>query len=1135
MKHLLAELEKHNIQISLNGENLDLSSNNKAIDTSLLDQVRKHKSELIDYLKKYTHSEKKQQIQPIGKNSSYQLSDAQKRLWILGQFENASNAYNMPAHIILKGQYDPSKFGLAIASVLQRHEILRTVFKKDENGEIRQWILPLEDLGFQLDYKDFTSEEKAIEKAESYISEDSFTLFDLENGPLVRVSMLQLSSNSCMFYYNMHHIISDGWSMEVLAKDVMSYYAFYKDGIPLNLSELKIQYKDYAAWQQTQTNGVALKASKIYWSERLGGELPVLTLPSQKLRPGVKTYNGHSLRFHIPSELTQGLRDISRETGGSLFIGLLTVWNILMYRYTSQEDMIIGTAVAGRDHTDLEDQIGFYVNTLALRNTIQPENSFYQTLNQIKQVTLEAYEHQMYPFDRLIEDLSIPRDSGRSPIFEVMLTLQNIGDRHEKRQTEESDAIEDLGKSKAKFDLSVSFEELGDHLSFIITYNTDVYEYSMVSQLMIHFKSLLKVLLEAPDVKVANVDYLSKAEKDMLLHVFNDTFADYPKDKTVIDLFNEQVLANPDATVLTYNDRSMSYKELDEKSRRLADYLICNGIQKQLIPICVDRSIEMVIGILGILRSGNSYVPIEGNFPKQRIQYILEDTQSSYVVTTTSYVSLFDNVNILNLETFDYTSKNLESISIHISPADLAYCIYTSGTTGIPKGVLNEHGALLNRLLWMRDELKINSGSVLLQKTPYIFDVSVWELIMPLITGCELFIAKPDGHKDPLYLLDLIEANAITTLHFVPSMFGLFLDYATPQKCKSLKHIICSGEALPMQMVRKFKAQFKEVQLLNYYGPTEAAIDVTSIELTDTDLQKEVVSIGSPVANTKIYIADKFYNIQPPGVVGELLIGGVQVARGYLNKPELTAEKFIASPFLAYDRLYKTGDLAYWQSDGSICYVGRNDNQVKINGNRIELGEVEQALSGHEEIKNCAVTVKERNGKNYLTAYYTADTVQHSLALKSYLQGKLPVYMVPEYFIHLQELPLTVTGKLDKKSLPELEINGTNDYVAPSNEIEQRLVNIWAAVLKLDKDAISVHKNFFELGGNSLDIITLNTKINLEFNCNISVTEMFSLNTIIDMKEFIAKGGKERLQKIGDTISDTINDATDNLKLLENI
>lgn len=1134
MKNLLSKLENHNIQISLNGDNLDIGFDGTEIDQNLLNEIRTHKSELIDYLKKYAHFNENEHIKPIDKNSSYQLSDTQRRLWVLCQFENASNAYNMPTSIFLEGEYDLSKFGLAIAAVLERHEVLRTVFKKDENDEIRQWIMPLENLNFQLDYKDFTNEEAPIIKAQNYIAEDSFKAFDLEIGALVRASLLQVAVNSYIFYYNMHHIISDGWSMEILGRDVMSYYNFYQNGIPLNLPELEIQYKDYAAWQITQINSDVLSTSKKYWSERFKGDLPTINLPSQKKRPRVKTFNGHSLSTQIPFELTRGLRNLSQEAGGSLFMGLLSVWKVLMYRYTSQEDLIVGTAVAGRDHTDLEDQIGFYANTIAFRNSIIPEESFNQTFARIKTSTLEAYNHQMYPFDRLVEDLHVVRDPSRNPIFEVLFTIQNLGDRQAKKQFETSDAIRDLGESKSKFDLIVTFEELGEHLSFAITYNSDVYEKTMISQLMIHFKSLLKGLLKHPDQKISGIEYLSPIEKDTLLIDFNDTQVNYPKQKTVLDLFEEQALANPEKIALSYKQDKLTYKELEEKSRQLAHYFIVNGIQKQLIPICVDRSLEMVIGILGILRSGNGYVPIEGSFPQKRIQYILEDLQSKYVVTNNLYESLFDIAKTVNLDVFEYNLQNAAVINVKISPTDLAYCIYTSGTTGVPKGVINEHGGLLNRLLWMQNDLQINSDSVLLNKTPYVFDVSVWELIMPFITGAQLVIAKPDGHKDPEYLLDIIEGEVVTLIHFVPSMFGMFLEYAVEEKCKNLSHIVCSGEALPIQMVQRFKEIFKKVKLHNYYGPTEAAIDVTAIDLTQYDLQKDTVSIGKPVANTKIYIVDKALNLQPIGVVGELLIGGIQVARGYLNKAKLTEEKFIESPFAKDDRLYKTGDLACWLPDGTIDYIGREDNQVKIKGHRIELGEIEHALSNYQQITNSIIVVRERNENKYLVAYYIAKKEQDSLELRKFLQNKLPLYMVPEYFMYLKEFPLTVNGKLDVKSLPDLEIRVGNNYVAPSSELEEELVEIWANVLKLDKEVISVNRNFFELGGNSMDIIVLNNKINLDFNCSISVTEMFGLSTVLEMKEFILKGGNEQLDQIQDNIEHAINDATENLRLLDN-
>lgn len=1105
MLQLINKLKEANIDVLVNGNDLELRFDGAEINQELLQELKENKQELIVFLKKYTATSGNNEIKVIAEAENYDLSDAQKRLWIVSQTKEASTAYNMPTYKHITRIDDFESFEKAFRAVVERHEILRTVFKKDAEGSIKQWITPVSEVSLTIECKDFSKETDAQAVAFAYSKEDSFKPFDLENGPLFRVSLLKIADNHTILYYNMHHIISDGWSLDILAKDLMACYEAFQAGKTPNLPALKIQYKEYAAWQLEQLQNESLQGDKTYWINKFAGELPVLDLPSNQSRPIVKTYNGHSLGMHINAETIQKLRTYAQEEKGSLFIGLLSVLNILLHKYTAHKDIILGTVTAGREHSDLEDQIGFYVNTLALRNQVSPEASFQELFQDVKETTLTAYKHQMYPFDKLIEDLNLTRDLSRSPLFEVLVTLQNIGDRQAKGKTQENSEIQDLGTCQSKFDLSVTFEEVGDGLSFVIIYNKDVYEQEMMKQFINHFNSILAHAVNTPNLKVKEIEFISKNEKNTLLNVFNDTKVAYSKDETILDLFAEQVLNNPNKTAITFENDSLTFKELDEKSNQLSNYFIENEIKQQLIPICVDRSLEMMIGIVAILKSGNAYVPIEGNLPEKRIEYILNDSQAEYVLTNTAYASLFETVKIINLETFEYSVEETAPLKSTILPTDVAYCIYTSGTTGIPKGVLNVHEGLSNRLQWMREDLGINASSKLFQKTPYMFDVSVWELLMPLAVGCELVIAKPDGHKDPTYIQDVIVAHQITVIHFVPSMFGIFLEYATQEKCKSLAHIVCSGEALPMQMVRKFKEIFKTVRLHNYYGPTEAGIDVTAIDLTESNLQNETVSIGSPVANTTIYIVDASLNLQPVGVAGELLIGGIQVAKGYLNKPELTQEKFIKSPFSEGDRLYKTGDLACWSTDGSIEYIGRKDNQIKIKGNRIELGEIEAKIVSKTAIKQAVVTVLDYNDEKVIAAYFVSSNKNEEVdkvALRKALSKELPFYMLPNYYIELDKIPLTSNGKVAIKALPSVSENDVikETYVAPSTNEEEILASVWKDVLGRDK--ISVKDNFYNLGGDSIKSIQIGSRLN-QLGYKLGVEHMLKNPVLEDLAKYI--------------------------------
>lgn len=1102
MDKLLEKLIENDIYIFNENDNIKIKYNGDKIPDEILSEIRTNKEELLKYLKKYDAQSSYQYIEPIIEQDSYALSAAQRRLWILCQLEEGAIAYNLPTHMVLNGDYNIENFKKAVYATLQRHEILRTVFREDPiSGEVRQWILDINTIGLNIDYLDFRGFAEEVQKAEltNYISKDSVKPFDLEKGPLLRAALLQVEDNKYVFYYNMHHIISDGWSMNVLTKNVLASYEATISGKGAELPELRIQYKDYAAWQINQLESKSSGGLRKYWINQLSGNLPVLTMPAQKKRPVLKTSNGNRLITYIAKETTQKVKDFAQQRKGSLFMGLFAALNALLYRYTNQNDFIIGTPVAGRDHIDLEDQLGFYVNTLALRNQVNTNDTFEDLFENVRRSTLEAYEHMAYPFDHLVDELKLEREVSRNVLFDVMLTLHNIEEKAGRNDLNETDLdrIFDYGVTcLSKFDMEYNFEEHGDLLYFDITYNTDIFDRETIEGIMRHFKQMLKQLLQSPDQKIAAIKYLSEPEKNQLFNEFNNTNIDYPADLTVLDLFKTQVAKNPDAIALSYENEQLSYQELDNRSNQLANYLNAREIlHEELIPICMERSLEMVVAIVAILKAGGAYVPIDPGYPNNRISYILNDTAARFVLSTKKFHHLFKEIELVDLENFDYNQYANLSLPVTVSPNQLAYCIYTSGTTGKPKGVLNQHSGLSNRLFWMRDYLNITENSVLLQKTPYVFDVSVWELTMPLMTGCKLVIAVPEGHSDPDYLQQVIEANQVDVIHFVPSMLGVFLELADKNKIGSIKHVVCSGEALPSSMVTRFKQILPGIHIHNLYGPTEAAIDVTAIDLTTTDTQKHAVSIGKPVANTKLYIVDELNNPQPIGLTGELLIGGVQVSRGYLNKPELTREKFIEDIFTGCGYLYKTGDLVRWLPDGNIEFLGRKDNQVKIRGYRIELGEIENCLEQLADIKQAAVLLTEKGGNKRLLAYVVTDNKGVKKEILERLKEKLPEYMIPKDYILLDQMPLTNNGKVDRKSLPDPDSQGfdADEYVAPRTETEHQLVKIWKELL--GKEQIGIYDNFFKLGGESIIAIQVVSKAK-KAGIVLKVKDVFTHQTI---------------------------------------
>ncbi|SKA48469.1 Non-ribosomal peptide synthetase component F, partial [Chitinophaga eiseniae] len=802
---LLAELEKNSIYVALDEDDLQVSFEQDDIEDRHIDLLRAHKPQIISYLKKYAAGKTFAAIPPAPAQYSYPLSPSQQRLWVLSQLDAGSLAYNLPFSMELNGDFNIDIFSRAMEVIIERHEILRTVFREDESGMPRQFILSPAQLAFNITRLDLRSSPDPREETRVYIAADSATLFDLQKGPLLRMALLQVTEETYVFYYNMHHIISDGWSMDVLGRDVIGCYRALAAGLTPALPPLAIQYKDYAVWQHEQLHTAAGIAAKTYWKELLSGELPELSLPGSKSRPAVKTFSGRRCRTCLSPELTAQLRSFTRAEGGSLFMTLLAAWKVLLYRYTGEQDIIIGTPAAGRNHADLENQIGFYVNTLPLRNKVNGQSSFEAFVRQLRTNTLQAYTHQAYPFDDILQDVGVRRNTSRSAIFDVMVALQNIGEKNTGTATSAVvDTITDMGHCYAKFDMEINIYEEGEALSMVVDYNTDVFHEHQVKQLLNHFKQLTSIMLERPGLPIDTIDFLTAAEKEQLLQGFNDTAVTYAPEKTVLDLFREAVSTSPDNKAVVYEDRVLKYRELDTLSNQLAHYLqsrhqLESGV---LAGILLERSEWLPVTIMAILKCGAAYVPLDVHYPQERIDYIRQDGNIGVVVDAALLA--------------DFRKEQLQYSGDLALPAltgaSLAYCIYTSGSTGHPKGVLNLHEGLYNRLLWMKEDLRIGPSDIFLQKTPYTFDVSVWELLLPFISGSCLVIARPEGHKDPQYLQQLIAQEGVSIIHFVPSMLGAFLaDYQTG--ATPLRHVVCSGEELPAVMVSQFRALLPGVRI----------------------------------------------------------------------------------------------------------------------------------------------------------------------------------------------------------------------------------------------------------------------------------------------------------------------------------
>ena len=1073
-------------------------------------------------------------IEPIAPLSNYPLSDAQRRLWIVSQSEKASIAYNMPGRTDLAGAYNIESLRKAIDVTIDRHDSLRTVFRKDESGEIKQWVLDRKDLGFKIKYKDFGKDQNSYEKAEAFINEDSFKPFDLKNGPLLRATLLKVKEDKYIFYFNMHHIISDGWSLSVLAKDAFSYYEAFTENREPALSPLKIQYKDYSAWQLAQLSEEGFQKHKEYWTKSLSGELPLLDLPSTKPRPKVKTNNGHCLQAYINANVTGKLKEYSEENGGSLYMGLLAGWNILMYHYTKQKDIIIGSSVAGRNHADLEDQIGFYSNTLALRNRIEPEESFQKFLRSIIDTTLKSFSHQMYPFIRLVEDLNFRSDPGRNAIFDVMLFLQNNGEkvnRHELKE-EEVNTITDRGYRASKFDLNVALQEVNDCVSLDITFNPDVYDRDMVEGLIRHYQQLLDALVERAGERISKIEYLSVEEKYDLLHFNNNEDINYPKNKTIVELFEEQVTRTPGNTALVFRDKKFTYNELDELSNQLAHCLIENYKIKpdDLIGVMLNRSEWSIISILGILKTGGAYVPIDPEDPSSRKDFIISDASLKVLITEVNFIhdiGHYDGL-IFGIDVeFEPENYRADKPPVMSTPENLAYVIYTSGSTGKPKGAMITSRAVVDYSFGVVNKTNIRECESFGLVSTTSADLGNTVIYTSLLIGaCLHVIAKEDiinASKMREFNLDCIK---MTPSHW--KALQTEEHFFTPNKC-----LILGGEQFSEEILKHIELSNSNCEVFNHYGPTETTVGKL-VKHVDKNQSTGRVSLGKPIGDNKVYILNPNQQLCPIGLPGEICIGGVGLAKGYLNQEALTDIKFVNSPFAVGEKLYKTGDLGKWLPNGEIEFLGRIDEQVKIRGYRIELEEVKLALLKLDAIKDAIVIVKEnRNNEKELVAYIVVNRSQNTSDLRYMLRKSLPEYMIPAYYVELESIPLTLNGKVDKDSLPDpqiMSIDSGVEYIAPRNETEEKIIEIIASILRKPKSQISVYDNFFDLGISSLGLMSLYLSINKVMNSNLQAVSVFEFSTVNTLAAYLINGSKSNVAELkAESITAEMDDMIDSM------
>jgi amino acid adenylation domain-containing protein/non-ribosomal peptide synthase protein (TIGR01720 family) len=1031
---------------------------------------------------------------PVAPN--YPLSQAQQRLWFLDRLIPNSSSYNIHGDVLLEGKLNVDAVTQALQLIIDRHESLRTTFSVQDDIPvqliIREWkvILPVEDVNES--------------ELDNILNTESSRPFKLDTGPLFRLRLLRLNQEKHILMLTMHHIISDGWSIGILMREAAAAYSAIVGSRKPELLDLRVQYKDFAAWQNSLLEDGSLKEQEKYWLDRLKYPLPMLDLPTDRPRPPIQTTVGSTFRFKGDSELNKKIRELLNERDITLNMLLLSAYATMLNKLSNQEDIIIGSPIAGRNHPDLENIIGFFVNMIALRLDFSQDISASELIKQVKQVCLDAYSNQEYPFNRIIDIINPTRDTSRSPIFNTMFVLQNASETVTEARVGNllfKDITKDLGI--AKFDLTLYAFEASDSIDYFFEYNTDLFNTETVQRFAGYFSNILRQIVLETEKPLSSYEVMGKEEEKLVIEVFNNTDIDYPNEKCVYQFFEEQAERTPDRIAVTFAEQSLTYKELNKKTNQLARYLREFGVKAEtMVALMVERSIEMEIALIGIIKSGGAYVPIGTEYPEARIDYIIEDTNTPVVLTQKKFAEKFAGRDIkvvcLDSEWPDIATKDTANLDAVSGPDNLAYVLYTSGSTGIPKGVACIHKGLTNRLIWMQDAYGLGEEDIVLQKTPYTFDVSGWEFHWPMMYGARLHFLRPGGEKDPLHILEVINERKVTTLHFVPSMLGVFLQVLDDENSKtlrSLRRVICSGEAL-MGYHRDLFFKYLKCELHNLYGPTEASIDVTWYECKQQDTSS-TVPIGKPIANTRIYILDKNMSPVPVGVAGEVYLAGIQLARGYVNKPEKTAESFI--PFSIYKdtRLYKTGDLGRWMPDGNIDYLGRIDHQVKIRGNRIELGEVESVFSKYEGIHDCVVIDYDDPTGKYLVGYYVSNSEIPVGELRTYMIKALPEYMVPTRFMWLEDLPLSPNGKVDRKSLPRVEnvrSDTAGEYIEPRNDTERAIAEIFKAVLVVDK--VGIKDNFFDLGGHSLRATQVISRIKKELGIDIPLRVIFETPTI---------------------------------------
>jgi amino acid adenylation domain-containing protein len=1127
----LSYLRGLKITVFREGDHLHLNAPQGTLTPDLRAELTKRKAEILEFLSQANAASDDDflPILPVSQVEPLPLSSAQARLWFLDQLMPLNPFYNIPSALLLAGKLDVLALQQSLNEIIRRHETLRTSFEK-VNGQPTQLIAKSLELTLAtLDLQSLPKVERS-DLAQELASQVAQQPFDLTVAPLMRAMLLRLAPTEHVLLLVMHHIISDGWSIGVFHRELTVLYNAFVSGKTSPLPELSIQYADFAVWQRTWLEQTALKNQLQYWQQQLA-DLAVLQLPTDFSRPAEQSFRGAVESFELPLNLKQELVKLSGQHGVTLFMTLLAAFKVLLHRYTGQTDIVVGSPIASRNRSEIEPLIGCFVNSLVLRTQIQGNMCFEDLLKLVRSVTLGAYAHQDLPFERLVEELQPERSLNTNPLFQVVFALQNAP-MEELQLTGLQLSRLELEYNTTRLDMEWHVWEQPQGLQVMVAYATDLFAQETIQKMFGHFQTLLDSVVANPQQKLWELPLLSATEHQQLLLDWNNTNREYPHHLCIHELFEAKVKQTPDAVALVFEDQQLTYNELNVGANQLAHYLQSMGVEPEvLVGLCVERSIEMVVGMLAILKAGGAYVPLDPAYPIERLAFMLEDASVSVLLTQQHLVNRLTKqsarVVCLDTDTQAIANQSEQNLASGLTTENLAYVIYTSGSTGLPKGVLVKHSGLCNLVYVQINTLEVKDSSHILQFASLSFDASIWEVVMALATGATLYLGRRESLLPGKELIELLRQHQITHLTLPPSILAALATEELP----ALQTICVAGEACSSELVSKWA---KTRRFFNAYGPTEATVCATVAKCTNA-LSKP--NIGQPIANTQIYILDTHLQPVPIAVSGELHIGGVGLARGYLNQPELTAQKFILNPFSNQPgaRLYKTGDKARYLNDGNIEFLGRIDNQVKLRGFRIELSEIEAVLSQHPAIEQAVAIVREDSlGNNGLVAYIVPDQENQveqtpfdqrlftsydskennrsnnlTQEIKNYLKQILPEYMVPSAIVMLSSLPLTPNGKIDRKALPvkDFEQALSATYVAPETELEQTFSKVWQQVLHREK--VGIHDNFFDLGGHSLLIVQVHSQLQQLLDKKVLMVELFQYPTISSLANYLTQSQPE--------------------------